>query len=698
MKQTTFGHNTSLQWRFFATACIMALAVGAVHAAVNVDVANMTTPRNSMVRVPISVANVGSEAIVSVEVFMTFDPTKVTYVDLDTTGAMLEDWVLSNGFLASVISSGTGLDTLKVAGATTVDTVAADGVLFNVDFNVGAFYTPMTAALTLEHVLLNAGTPANTPGNGSIKVVGVDGVVVASPAVIGSSQPIQITITEADEDRDAGIAESLTVQVANGAQSETVTVTETAISSGVFVGSIDAVISTGTTSGDGVVQAQIGEQIAVCYDDVLDASGNTVQQCDTVDLILGTLGGIDMTVVTEPADTVRVRVVDPDLNIDPLQADLVHISVKNSTTLEVETIQLNETGADTDIFIGRLFTLFATGAGAVGDSTLNVQQGDLQIGDYLDTAAGTGNAEHLLDTTTTVDPWGDASGNGQLRGFDAAEILSHAVGATTLTGLDSLAANVDDLSPFGPITAFDASLVLQMRVGLIDRFPVQPKTSANHPQPESSVAPKPLTVERRLALVAKQGYWSVFAEDRADIVAGELFVAGFRGRVETADDASGFLVASRYHDEGTQIAFAGTRPLQGSGELLRLYPEKLTTATTVRLIRASFNDGRIEGSSEAPSTQAKPGSFRLLPNVPNPFNPETVIRYELPRTSDIQLTIFNILGQPIRTLLHTTQAAGAYNIRWNGRDDRGRLVAGGLYFYRLKTPYYQAVNKMLLAQ
>lgn len=676
----------------------MALSVGSVSAAVNVDVAHMTTPRNSTVRVPISVANVGSEAIVSVEVFMTFDPAKVTYIDLDTTGAMLEDWVLSNGFLASVVSSGTALDTLKVAGATTVDTVMTDGVLFNVDFSVGAFYTPMTAALTLEHVLLNAGTPAHTPGNGSIKVVGVDGVVVASPATIGSSQPIQITITEADEDRDAGIAESLTVQVANGAQSETVTVTETAISSGVFVGSINAVISTATTSGDGVVQAQIGEQIAVCYDDVLDASGNTVQQCDTVDLILGTMGAIDMTVVAEPADTVRVRVVDPDLNADPLQADLVHISVKNATTLEVETIQLNETGADTDIFIGRLFTVFATGAGTVGDSTLNVQQGDLQIGDYLDTAAGTSNAEHLLDTTTTVDPWGDASGNGQLRGFDAAEILSHAVGATTLTGLDSLAANVDDLSPFGPITAFDASLVLQMRVGLIDRFPVQPKTSANHPQPESSVAPKPLTVERRLALVAKQGYWSVFAEDRADIVAGELFVAGFRGRVETADDAPGFLVASRYHDEGTQIALAGMRPLQGAGELLRLYPQTSTTATTLRLIRASFNDGRIEGRTEAPSTQAKPGSFRLLPNVPNPFNPETVIRYELPRTSDIQLTIFNILGQPIRTLLHTTQAAGAYNIRWNGRDDRGRLVAGGLYFYRLKTPYYQAVNKMLLAQ
>ncbi|MBT7585544.1 MAG: T9SS type A sorting domain-containing protein, partial [Gemmatimonadetes bacterium] len=163
-----------------------------------------------------------------------------------------------------------------------------------------------------------------------------------------------------------------------------------------------------------------------------------------------------------------------------------------------------------------------------------------------------------------------------------------------------------------------------------------------------------------------------------------------------ADDAPSFLVASRYHDEGTQIAFAGTRPLQGSGELLRLYPEKLTTATTLRLIRASFNDGRIEGSSEAPSTQAKPGSFRLLPNVPNPFNPETVIRYELPRTSEVTLQIFNAIGQQVRNFAYLNQVAGTYRVRWDGRDAYGNKVAGGMYFYCLTTDRNRATQKMVL--
>ena len=692
MKQTAPRHNASPLRRLIATAFIVALWSGSVYAAVNVDVANVTTPRNNTIRVPVSVSNVSPEEIVSVEVFMTFDPTKVTYSDLDTTGALLENWVVSNGFLASVISSGPALDTLKVAGATTVDTVKIDGVLFNVDFNVGTFYTPMTAALTLEHVLLNAGTPANTPGNGSIKVVGVDGVIEALPAVIAGPQSIQLTITDADEDRDAGVAESLTVQVTNGVQTETFTAIETAISTGVFTGSINAVISTATTSGDAIIQVQGGDQISLCYNDVLDASGNTVQRCDIVDVITGTLGTIDMTVVAQPADTVRIRVVDPDLNTNPLQTDLVNISLKNGTTLETETIQLNETGVDTDIFVGRAFTVYGVGAGASGDSTLNAQQGDLLQGDYLDQATGTGVA-NLLDTTQTVDPWGDASGNGQLRGFDAAEILAHAVGSVILTGLDSLAANVDDLSPFGPITAFDASLVLQKRVGLINRFPVQPKTSANHPQPESSTAPKPLIVERRLALVGAEGYWAVVVDDRSDIVAGELFVEGFHGRVATSEDARGFLVAWHRYEDGTRIALASSRPLQGAGELLRLYPE---ASDQLRLTRASFNDGRIEGITDVQSTRGKPGFFRLLPNAPNPFNPETIIRYELPRESEVKLEVFNALGQQVRTLVRQTQVAGTYRTRWDGRDERGAQVAGGMYFYRLTTAEHQAMQKMVL--
>ncbi len=675
-------------------ATLLAVALPAF-AAVTVDVADIDVAVNTSATVPVSLIGVSPEQIVSVEVFLTFDPQLVTFDSLSTTGTLVANWVLNNGFLASTVASGPSLDTLKVAGATTVDTLTADGALFDLHFSVATYYAPLTAALVLENTLLNAGIPAAMPANGSLKVTGTDGSIASTPQEVGSNGPLQITITDPDENRDSVTAESLVVQVSNGAQTETLIATETGVSTGVFQGSISAVFSPVFTSGDGILQVQSGDQGIFCYDDSLAASGNTEQRCASTAFI-GALGSIDMTIAAQPVDTLRIRLVDVDLNTNALQADTVSISVVNNTTLETETILLNETGASTGIFVGRAFTVLGTGAGAAGDSTLNMQKGDLVLADYLDLATGTGVSANVLDTCQVLDPWGDASGNGQLRGFDAAEILAHAVGSTMLTGLDSLSANVDELAPFAPITAFDASLVLQRRVGLIERFPVQAKTSANHPQPESSTAPKPMIVERHLALVAREGYWAVVVEDRSDIVAGELFVEGFKGRVEAAEEARGFLVVWRHYPEGTRIALAGSRPLRGAGELLRLYPEASEPVRLVRLTRASFNDGRIAGIADLPTTETRPRAFRLLPNAPNPFNPETLIRYELPHESAVKLDVFNALGQEVRTLVRQIQSAGAYQVRWDGRDARGAQLTSGMYFYRLTTPEDQAMQKMVL--
>lgn len=670
------------------------LATAPVRAAVTVDVANMGAPSNTGALVPVSLVGVNPEQIVSVEVFLTYDPLLVTFDSLSTTGSLLQPWVLNNGFLASVVASGPALDTLKIAGATTVDTLTADGVLFNLGFTMGAFYVPTLAALTLEHVLLNAGTPAATIVSGSLKTTGIDGSISSNPQQTGSNGPIAITIVDADANRDGGSVESLLVTVSNNGDSESFTAVETGVASGQFAGSINAAFSAAFTAGDGIVQVQSGQQASFCFDDSLDASGNTTQRCATTMFISGSLGAIEVTNAAQAADTLRVRLVDVDLNVNAAQVDIATISFVNNTTLESETIQLNETGVNTSIFVGRAFTVFGTGAGALGDSALNIQRGDLVLADYLDLASGVGQAQSVRDTCQVLDPWGDASGNGQLRGFDAAEILAHVVGSATLTGLDSLSANVDDLAPFGQITSFDASLVLQKRVGLIGHFPVQEKTSANHPQPESSSAPKMLAAERGIELVSGEGYWSMRMDERDAIVAGEIFVAGFSGRVEVAGEAAGFLVAWRRDAQGTRIALAGGRPLAGSGELLRLYGLEQTPSIEY----ARFNDGRIVGRANAQTNAPQPQQFRLLPNTPNPFNPETLIRYELPKEGLVQLTVFNALGQKVRTLVRGVELAGAHAVRWDGRDERGVGVAGGMYFYRLEVGELRAVRKMVLLQ
>ena len=77
-------------------------------------------------------------------------------------------------------------------------------------------------------------------------------------------------------------------------------------------------------------------------------------------------------------------------------------------------------------------------------------------------------------------------------------------------------------------------------------------------------------------------------------------------------------------------------------------------------------------------------TFILEQNYPNPFNPETTIHYELPKTSKVVLRIYNTLGQEVRKLVNERQPAGAYQMSWDGRDEGGKQVSSGIYFYQLK--------------
>lgn len=91
-----------------------------------------------------------------------------------------------------------------------------------------------------------------------------------------------------------------------------------------------------------------------------------------------------------------------------------------------------------------------------------------------------------------------------------------------------------------------------------------------------------------------------------------------------------------------------------------------------------------------------PSEFQLLQNYPNPFNPETEIVYKLPAAFDVELLIYNPIGQIISTLVKQRQAAGVYSARWNGRDQSGREMASGLYFYRLQAGNFVQIRKMTL--
>ena len=96
--------------------------------------------------------------------------------------------------------------------------------------------------------------------------------------------------------------------------------------------------------------------------------------------------------------------------------------------------------------------------------------------------------------------------------------------------------------------------------------------------------------------------------------------------------------------------------------------------------------------------RALPEKYALSQNTPNPFNPETVIQYQLPKQAEVRLEIYNILGELMRTLVDEKQPAGYYTVRWNGKDKHNRPVASGVYLYSLRAGEFVQVRKMVLVR
>lgn len=90
--------------------------------------------------------------------------------------------------------------------------------------------------------------------------------------------------------------------------------------------------------------------------------------------------------------------------------------------------------------------------------------------------------------------------------------------------------------------------------------------------------------------------------------------------------------------------------------------------------------------------------FQLVQNFPNPFNSNTIIKYQLSRASRVKLRIFDINGQLVNTLLDQKQPQGEYEVPWNGKDHLERNVASGIYFYQIETEQFVQIKKLVLVK
>jgi flagellar hook assembly protein FlgD len=117
------------------------------------------------------------------------------------------------------------------------------------------------------------------------------------------------------------------------------------------------------------------------------------------------------------------------------------------------------------------------------------------------------------------------------------------------------------------------------------------------------------------------------------------------------------------------------------------------------LVNASVAiDNVVNAVSELSSVTLKavPSVYSLAQNFPNPFNPTTTIEYSIPQSGQVELAIWNIAGQKVRTLVSENQTASYKRVVWDGRNDMGETVGAGLYIYKLTAGNFTKIHKMNL--
>ncbi len=133
---------------------------------------------------------------------------------------------------------------------------------------------------------------------------------------------------------------------------------------------------------------------------------------------------------------------------------------------------------------------------------------------------------------------------------------------------------------------------------------------------------------------------------------------------------------------------------QGRGLLATITSlENETNPNFTKAETVQFQVGPVGIQSEEPLLAKQ---FELLPAYPNPFNPSTTISYRLAVRSPVTITVYSLLGQPVKTLVNGVQAPGEHRIQWDGTNTEGRPVASGVYLVEMRAGSFQQIQKVIL--
>ncbi|MBI2505664.1 MAG: T9SS type A sorting domain-containing protein [Candidatus Latescibacteria bacterium] len=337
---------------------------------------------------------------------------------------------------------------------------------------------------------------------------------------------------------------------------------------------------------------------------------------------------------------------------------------------------------------------------------------------------------------------GDVDLSGGIESFDASLALMHSVYNIDLNWagnplndpvesqygftVPNLAWLQADVTGQLGVTAFDAALILRHEVGLITHFPAEegyyrlwdpPPGWWNPPAP---AAPKP--VAAATAPLHKVVHAGPVEEEEEEVVvpveidgmegilAGSFVLRYQPERLQVVEVRKGPLTADyilMHHVGGdaVRVAFAGAQWPQGGGRLaevvFRRQRGRGVELGPLALSEVQLNEGEVQVEVEeslSRSVSHLPQALALQPNYPNPFNPSTAIRYEMPAGAPVEVSIYNLVGQRIRIMGKGGQGGGYHQVVWDGRDEAGKEVSTGIYLCRLETGGHTLVRKMLLVK
>jgi hypothetical protein len=153
----------------------------------------------------------------------------------------------------------------------------------------------------------------------------------------------------------------------------------------------------------------------------------------------------------------------------------------------------------------------------------------------------------------------------------------------------------------------------------------------------------------------------------------------------------------KFTQVGTAADWTPPWPLPETNHMRYSNTALMTGATDGKPI-GDLNWFGLGTSVESPEQTGVPENFALLQNYPNPFNPTTSITYRIAQPGQVKLSVYNLQGQQVRTLVDERRGVGSYTVQWDGRDQFGKAVVSGVYFYRFEAGAFVQTRKLLFVK